>query len=549
MSDTGDVSAEALLGSTVECAGCGHRADDGDAEPFRCPAAAAGDATGGRDNDVDHVMTVRLDLAGTAFPSPDTRAQSPFLRFRRLHHAWRLARRRGLGDQDYLDLVSDLDDRVAAAWGHGFAPASLSRVAPIALGLDRLVPGAELWLLDESGGVAGSHKARHLMGLALHLAVVERAGLGVGGHGSVSAGDAGVTASVSGRPLAIASCGNAALAAAVIARAAERPLQVFVPPWAEPAVVTRLRALGADIVTCPRGPDDPPGDPCYHRFLAAVDAGALPFACQGNQNGLTIEGGRTLGWELAGHARDAGADGFDHLALQVGGGALASSVIQGLRVARELGVITHLPAVHAVQTQGAHPLWRAWRRAALGAAKRVFGQSPELVLGAAAAPDAEPDLHADAALARALAGPSAGHPADRSDHPAVDAAIRAQMRHARTHRGHYMWPWEREPASVATGILDDETYDWAVIVEAMLATGGWPVVVADELFIEARDRARAALGVPVSATGAAGLAGLLALGRAGLVSGPGDRPPRLAALLTGVEHDADSPPPAPPPRP
>ncbi len=34
--------------------------------------------------------------------------------------------------------------------------------------------------------------------------------------------------------LAIASCGNAALAAATLARAAAWPIEVFVPDWADP---------------------------------------------------------------------------------------------------------------------------------------------------------------------------------------------------------------------------------------------------------------------------------------------------------------------------
>jgi hypothetical protein len=29
---------------------------------------------------------------------------------------------------------------------------------------------------------------------------------------------------------------------------------------------------------------------------------------------------------------------------------------------------------------------------------------------------------------------------------------------------------------VATGILDDETYDWRAVVEGMLTTGGRPLV-------------------------------------------------------------------------
>ena len=41
------------------------------------------------------------------------------------------------------------------------------------------------------------------------------------------------------------------------------------------------------------------GDPTYHRLQAAIADGALPFTCQGNENGLAIEGGETLGYEMA----------------------------------------------------------------------------------------------------------------------------------------------------------------------------------------------------------------------------------------------------------
>ena len=75
-----------------------------------------------------------------------------------------------------------------------------------------------------------------------------------------------------------------------------------------------------------------------------------------------------------------------------------------------------------------------------------------------------------------------------------------------------MWPWEDEPRSLADGILDDETYDWLGVVQGMAASGGSPVVVE-----RGPDRGGATTwpsaltGIPVSATGTAGLAGLLAL--------------------------------------
>jgi threonine synthase len=72
-----------------------------------------------------------------------------------------------------------------------------------------------------------------------------------------------------------------------------------------------------------------------------------------------------------------------------------------------------------------------------------------------------------------------------------------------------MWPWESEPTSIATGILDDETYDWCAVVTGMLETGGWPVVVSEEQLRQANELARSATVIDVDPTGSAGLAGLM----------------------------------------
>jgi threonine synthase len=95
-----------------------------------------------------------------------------------------------------------------------------------------------------------------------------------------------------------------------------------------------------------------------------------------------------------------------------------------------------------------------------------------------------------------------------------------------------MVPWETPPASIAGGILDDETYDWLPVVGAMLATGGHPVVVDERTLLEARRLARERTGSLVDATGAAGLAGALELRRQGELV-PGER---LGLLFTGVER-------------
>jgi len=303
--------------SRLVCAGCGAAAADPFA--FRCPNAV-------RHDDVDHVLRRRLDSDEARFPGGD-RDSNPFLRYRSLLHAAHL----GLPDEDFCALVRKLDARVAAVDGHGFTVTPFGRADALS---DRLGFSAEggVWLKDETGNVSGSHKARHLFGVLLYLEACERAGL------------------TTERPeLAIASCGNAALAAAVVASAGERTLRVFVPTDANPAVLARLDELGARITHCPR--DGRPGDPTYRRLLLALAKGSLPFTCQGNLNGLAVEGGYTLGWEIA----SAGVP-LDRVVVQVGGGALASSVAAGLR---EGGLA---PRLDTVQTTGAWPLKRAFDR-------------------------------------------------------------------------------------------------------------------------------------------------------------------------------------------
>jgi threonine synthase len=137
------------------------------------------------------------------------------------------------------------------------------------------------------------------------------------------------------------------LAAATLAAAVAWPLEVFVPPSADPAVLARLEELGATVTLCPRTPGGPPGDPCVHRFHAAVDGGAIPFVVQGPENALCLDLGRALAWEMAGH-------GIGQVLVQVGGGALATAVADGFADRGER------PQLLAVQTAGCAPLARAW---------------------------------------------------------------------------------------------------------------------------------------------------------------------------------------------
>ncbi len=421
--------------TSMVCAGCGYVAPALAPRPFRCPNAGIDDA--------DHVLRRKLDVNGAedelrrAFidPEPD-----PFIRYRRLMHTWQSATAAGISDAEYVELVLQLERRIAAIDGMAF------HVTPF-------IRRDDFWIKNETGNVAGSHKGRHLMGLMIWLEVMKR-----------------FDPTLAQSRLAIASCGNAALAAAVVARAARRPLDVFVPVDASSGVIRQLEELGAQITRCERRPGES-GDPSYLRFREAVAAGALPFTCQGNENGLVIEGGETLGWEIVSQLLATG-ETIDRLFVQVGGGALASACIAAFDDAHALGLIPRLPRIHAVQTRAAFPLVRAW--------ERMKARGVE-----------------------------------------IDEAVR--------HRSQFMEPWPTPPRSVATGILDDETYDWAAVIRGMMHSGGFPIVVTENELLEANRLATESTGISVDPTGSSGFAGFLALKRNGTVR----RGESTAVLFTG----------------
>lgn len=385
------------------CAVCGVEVPVSTAFPWRCPRAT--------DVDRHHVLhpvgpgATRRDDGTPLAPLDDERS---FVRWGPWLAWWSFARAHGMSDAACTDLTASI--------AHDVVPAPLRRSASLTDALDLAHPvraDAGVWVQDQTGDVAGSHKARHLLSILLHLRAAEELGL------------------LNERPpLAIASCGNAALAAATLARRVQWPIRVFVPVWMDDAFGRRLDELGAETVRCPRRDDDPPGDPAMHRFRDAVAAGAVPFSVQGPENAVCLDGGRTLGWELA-QARP------DRVYVQVGGGAFAACT------GAALGAATRF---HAVQVEGCAPLVRAWSR-----------------------------VH-------------------RYDHP-------------EHHWAEVMTPWVG-PHSLADGILDDETYDWIGVVEAMRRSEGDPVVVAESAVVEANARAHEA-GFRSSHTGSAGLAGLL----------------------------------------
>jgi threonine dehydratase len=232
-----------------------------------------------------------------------------------------------------------------------------------------------------------------------------------------------------------------------LAKAVNWPILVFVPENAASELTDLLLSVDATIVRCPRLASDPPGDPCVHRFREAVAKGAIPFGVQGTENAWCLDGGRTIGWEIADAQERLSGPPLDRIFIQVGGGAFAACASAGLFA----GGLR--PLLHSVQTESCAPLARAWNAASASGGARNAG----------------------------------------------------------SRWNECMWPWENPTDSLADGILDDETYDWVQVCNAMSESGGSPVVASEQHVVDAYALAHRVTTINVSPTGTAGLAGLLAM--------------------------------------
>ncbi|RPI00012.1 MAG: PLP-dependent lyase/thiolase, partial [Zetaproteobacteria bacterium] len=239
-----------------------------------------------------------------------------------------------LGADGYRRLLDGLTERLLRLEARDFRVTPLGDQPALASALGRHGP---LWVKDETGNVTGSHKGRHLMGSLLYLEAVRT-----------------LNGERAKRVLAIYSCGNAALAAAAVARAGGYELHAFVPEDVDRRVASMLADRGAVVERISRSATGE-GDPCYLAFRRAVtDRGWVPFACAGNDNWSNIEGGSTLGWELVMQLSDR-SETIDSVVIQVGGGALARSIAQALDEACWAGRIATPPRVHVCQPEGGFP--------------------------------------------------------------------------------------------------------------------------------------------------------------------------------------------------
>ena len=465
---------------------------------FGCPHARAGE---------EHILERELNAAeglGARLRSVwSSGSRRTFEVFAELMSAKRL-----LGPARYSERLNRLAEALERLEGRSFDATPLVADSGLAHAIGRSGP---LWIKDETGNIAGSHKGRHLMATLLYMEALRE----LDGDGPK-------------RVLAIYSCGNAALAASAVARAGGYELHAFVPEEVDPVVAEMLAERGALVEKIARASTGG-GDPCYIAFQEArARRGWLPFACAGNDNWSNIEGGATLGWEMVMQLADREAQ-LDCVVLQVGGGALARSVSQAFQEARALGAVERLPRIHVCQPEGGFPFVRAYYLVMRAIARRcglAFGLHYDADAPAAIELAALKEfVWARGERIQALAEFVQGH----FDSPEVQSVLASIPLHV----GRYMWPWDGPaPHSLAHGILDDVTYDWYPLLRAVLCTGGRVEVLKEDSILRGYRLAHRHTGIRVCATGAAGLAGLIQLTEAGIIG----RSESAGVFFTGFDR-------------
>ena len=161
-----------------------------------------------------------------------------------------------------------------------------------------------------------------------------------------------------------ASTGNAGVALALMARAADKRALVLVPRAAPPAKIAQLLIYGAELYLV-----DGHYDAAF--ALSRAASSALGLYCRNTAyNPFTVEGKKTCAFEIceqlaAAHSGST-AQGLlhmqapDRIYVSVGDGNIIAGIHKGLRELLQLGWITHMPKLIGVQAAGSAAIARAF---------------------------------------------------------------------------------------------------------------------------------------------------------------------------------------------
>jgi len=154
--------------------------------------------------------------------------------------------------------------------------------------------------------------------------------------------------------IALASTGNAASSMAAVGAAAGLRVKVFLPSAAPVAKRIQVLEYGAELVSV---------DGNYDRaYDLSLDYSRRTGALSRNTayNPLTIEGKKTVAFEMVADLAAAGAGEPEHVFVPVGDGVILAGVYRGFENLLRLGRVTRMPTVWACQAAGSNAIARAF---------------------------------------------------------------------------------------------------------------------------------------------------------------------------------------------
>ncbi len=155
------------------------------------------------------------------------------------------------------------------------------------------------------------------------------------------------------KEIVLASTGNAASSMAAVGAAAGLHVKVFLPAQAPIAKRIQILQYGAELI-----PVNGTYDEAYDLSLEySHRTGALSRNTA--YNPLTIEGKKTVAFEIVDDLIKAGAGAPDHVFVPVGDGVILAGVYRGFENLLKLGRIHKIPTVWACQAEGSSAIARA----------------------------------------------------------------------------------------------------------------------------------------------------------------------------------------------
>ncbi len=162
------------------------------------------------------------------------------------------------------------------------------------------------------------------------------------------------------KEIALASTGNAASSMAGVGAAAGLRITVFLPKSAPTAKRIQVLQYGADLKQV-----DGTYDKAFDESLAYTKATGV-LSRNTAYNPLTIEGKKTVSFELASDLAARGAPAPDHVFVPTGDGVILAGVYKGFEDLMRLGRLSRMPTVWACQARGSSAIARALEAGGFG---------------------------------------------------------------------------------------------------------------------------------------------------------------------------------------